>query len=123
MIHNQEEHKIQKAFFEIVKIVSKKKKHYALIHAIPNGGARDAVTGARLKAEGVLSGVPDVFVPFARGGFHGMYIEFKANKRKMTDNQVWFAENVRKLGYAHHVVFSARAAFDLLENYDNERAA
>src|SRR5258706_15604992 len=28
--------------------------------AIPNGGARDPITGARLKAEGVRAGMPDL---------------------------------------------------------------
>lgn len=30
------------------------------VFAVPNGGARDSVTGARLKAEGVRAGVPDL---------------------------------------------------------------
>jgi hypothetical protein len=34
-----------------------------LIFAIPNGGARNIATAARLKAEGVVKGVPDLFVP------------------------------------------------------------
>jgi hypothetical protein len=34
-----------------------------LIFAIPNGGARNIATAARLKAEGVLKGVPDLFIP------------------------------------------------------------
>lgn len=34
-----------------------------VIFAIPNGGARDAVTAGRLKREGVLPGVPDLYVP------------------------------------------------------------
>lgn len=34
-----------------------------VMYAIPNGGRRDAITGARLKAEGVLAGVPDIFWP------------------------------------------------------------
>ena len=33
------------------------------IFAIPNGGARSIATGARLKAEGVSAGVPDLFIP------------------------------------------------------------
>lgn len=33
------------------------------IFAIPNGGIRGATTGARLKAEGVSAGVPDLYVP------------------------------------------------------------
>ena len=34
-----------------------------LIFAIPNGGARNIATASRLKAEGVVKGVPDLFVP------------------------------------------------------------
>lgn len=33
------------------------------IFAIPNGGARSIATAARLKAEGVSRGVPDLFIP------------------------------------------------------------
>jgi len=33
------------------------------IFAIPNGEARSRTTGARLKAEGVSAGVPDLFIP------------------------------------------------------------
>lgn len=33
------------------------------IFAIPNGGQRSIATAGRLKAEGVSSGVPDLFIP------------------------------------------------------------
>jgi hypothetical protein len=33
------------------------------IIAIPNGGQRNIATAARLKAEGVMRGVPDLYVP------------------------------------------------------------
>lgn len=45
------------------------------IFAIPNGGARSKVTAGRLKAEGVVSGVPDLFVPA-----WGLWIEMKRSK-------------------------------------------
>lgn len=47
------------------------------LHAIPNGGTRSMATGARMKAEGTKAGVLDIFLPVARGGYHGLYIEMK----------------------------------------------
>jgi hypothetical protein len=34
-----------------------------LIYATPNGGARSPSTAARLKVEGVVAGIPDLFIP------------------------------------------------------------
>ena len=45
------------------------------IFAIPNGGARSLATAGRLKAEGVSSGVPDLFIPEWK-----MWIEIKRSK-------------------------------------------
>ena len=46
-----------------------------LIFAIPNGGQRSAATAGRLKAEGVVPGVPDLFAPA-----WGLWIEMKRAK-------------------------------------------
>ena len=40
-------------------------RHFVMYH-IPNGGRRDKITGARLKAEGVVAGVPDVFLAYLK---------------------------------------------------------
>lgn len=45
------------------------------IFAIPNGGARNVVTAARMKAEGVAAGVPDLYIPAWK-----TWIEFKKVK-------------------------------------------
>lgn len=42
------------------------------VYAIPNGGGRSASQGARLKAEGVTRGVPDLHVPSLR-----LWVEMK----------------------------------------------
>ena len=51
-----------------------------LLFAIPNGGRRDAVTGARLKAEGVRAGIPDLFLAVPRGQWAGLFIEMKRRR-------------------------------------------
>ena len=63
MSRRNEEHRIQAALFEWAKYASAKHPGLKLMFAIPNGGARDAVTGAMLKREGVKPGVPDIFLP------------------------------------------------------------
>ena len=45
------------------------------IFAIQNGGARSPATAGRLKAEGVSSGVPDLFIPA-----WGLWVEMKRTK-------------------------------------------
>lgn len=51
---------------------------YPVTYHVPNGGVRNKKTGADLKAQGVKAGVSDLVVMEARGGLHGLYLEFKA---------------------------------------------
>lgn len=48
-----------------------------LLFAIPNGGLRNRITGAQLKAEGVRAGVPDLFLAAPSMGYNGLFIEMK----------------------------------------------
>lgn len=50
---------------------------WALLYSIPNGGARSGATAARMKATGAKKGFPDIALPVARGGFHGLFVELK----------------------------------------------
>lgn len=59
-----------------------------LIYAIPNGGQRNAIVASKLKAEGVVSGVPDLHIPVSRGEYHSLYVEMKNGKKGvLSDNQ------------------------------------
>ena len=51
---------------------------FALIFHVPNGGHRHKTVAIKLKQQGVKAGVPDLVLPMARGGYFGLYIEFKA---------------------------------------------
>jgi len=56
------------------------------IFAIPNGGARTITTAAKLKAEGVCRGIPDLFIPA-----WGLWVEMKREKNGVlsVDQKDW----------------------------------
>lgn len=68
-------------------IQSCKYKELELIHHCPNGGKRNCNEAAALKRQGVKPGVPDLNLPVARNGYHGLYIEMKVGSNTCTDNQ------------------------------------
>lgn len=70
-----------------------------LLFAIPNGGLRDKITAAKLKAEGVKPGVSDLFLPVPRGKWHGLFIEMKKPGEGPTPKQVQFIADMKKMGY------------------------
>ena len=51
-----------------------------LMFHIPNGGSRNPIEGKHLKEQGVKAGVPDILLPVARHGAHGLFIEMKRSK-------------------------------------------
>lgn len=73
------EHSIQAAYFAWCAMarVSTGDQRYAFIHAIPNGGDRDKVVAALMKAEGVRRGIADVCLPFYTRRHPFGYLEFK----------------------------------------------
>ena len=66
--------------FQWARLQSGKWPELSLLYAIPNGGRRPIKTAVNMKRTGTKAGVPDMFLPVARGGFHGMYIEMKRTK-------------------------------------------
>lgn len=60
----------QQNLFEWAKIFSGKYPELTLLYHIPNEGKRSLKEGARMKAEGLKAGVPDLCLPVARGGYH-----------------------------------------------------
>ena len=82
-------------------------------HHSPNGGARDWREGAKFKRMGTSAGFPDFVIPYARKGYHGLYIELKrVSGGKLSDVQVWWRDFLIKEG---HAWFEAKGAGELIK--------
>lgn len=80
-----------------------------LYYAVPNENSREnsnSATGAIRKSMGVLAGVADTQLAMARGGYFGLYIEFKSEIGKQRKEQVEFQQRVEQQGYKYVVVRS-----------------
>lgn len=100
----QEEHRIQTAMVDWFRAQYPKMQHN--LFAVPNGGRRDAVTGAMLKAEGVLAGVADLILLKSNRHYGALLIETKARKGKQRDSQKEWESKITKDGYKYVIVRS-----------------
>ena len=87
------------------------------MYHVPNGGKRDKATAAVLKRQGVKAGVPDIMLPAARAGYHGLYIELKAGENTTTKKQKEWLEYLRQQGYYTAVCYGWQPAAQLIEQY------
>jgi hypothetical protein len=87
----------------------------ALIYHVPNGGHRHKLVAIKLKGQGVKAGVPDLVLPMARGGYFGLYLEFKAtapNDAAVSASQhAW----IRRLNDQGYLAIVCRGHFDAME--------
>ena len=99
-----------------------------LLFHVPNGGAREIQTAARLKREGVVPGVPDYFLLVPRHEYHGMAIELKRRDGGvLSASQITMMELLSYHGYYVVIANGWESARDLILQYlhdglGNERA-
>ena len=86
-----------------------------LIYHVPNGGHRLKAVAAKLKAQGVKAGIPDLVLPMARGGYFGLYIEFKATPPYDAAVSAEQHERIRKLTEQGYLAVVCRGQFDAME--------
>lgn len=89
-----------------------------MLFHIPNGGSRGKAEAGRFRAMGVRPGVPDLCLPVAVGGHHGLYIELKRVKggRVSEEQAAWQAE-LRARGYVAEVCHGWEEAARVIEGY------
>lgn len=74
-----------------------------LIFSIPNGAKKSLLTALRMRREGLLSGVPDLFIPEPFRNFSGLFIEMKSKYGKLSSNQKDVIQKLRERNYAVYV--------------------
>ncbi|MDU9399040.1 VRR-NUC domain-containing protein [Pseudomonas sp. zfem003] len=87
---------------------------------VPNGGHRVKAVAAKMKGQGVKAGVSDIVLPMARGGYFGLYIEFKAtppHDSPVSATQQAFLAAVELQGYLAIVCRGVNAAMEVINGY------
>lgn len=117
----QHEAQEQQTLFAWAALSVGKYPELALLYHIPNGGSRNKIEAANLKRQGVKAGVPDICLPVARGGYHGLYIELKAGRNKTTEKQQEWLTALERQGYQAVVCYGWEEAKKAIEEYLFER--
>ncbi len=90
-----------------------------LMHHSPNGGHRHIVTAKRFKDMGTLAGFPDLFLFVSKGGYHGLFVELKKPKGRVSAIQQSRLDTLNEQGYRAVVCYgfdeSIKAITDYLE--------
>jgi len=95
------------------------------IFHVPNGGKRNVFEAKKFKRMGVKSGVPDLVLPVAKNGYHGLYLELKcarndpagASRGTLTSNQQKIIKELKKDGYCVKVGFGFEHSIGFLNDY------
>ena len=111
----------QAAVFEWAMLMERQLPELALLYHCPNGGDRHPAVAAKLKALGVKKGVPDLFLPVARGGWHGLYVELKRKKGgKLSEDQKAWLEALTDQKFMAVRADGAEQACDIIYRYLTE---
>jgi hypothetical protein len=121
------EHAEQCAIIEWARLMSNQHPVLDLLFAVPNGaklpysknkaGQRYSPQAQKLKAEGMRAGVPDMVLPAARRGYHGLFIELKYGSNKPSEAQEAMLNALTEQGYLAVVCWGARDAIETIEDY------
>lgn len=88
------------------------------LFAIPNGAHKSKQAASRFMATGLRAGVPDLFLPVAHGGYHGLFVEMKRAKGGVVsaDQEDWL-RYLNGAGYKAVVCRGRNEAMDVITIY------
>ena len=103
--------------FNLAEMVKSFVPELGLMYHVPNEGKRQQGTGALLKAAGLKKGVPDIALPVARYGYHGLYIELKFGENVPTKEQREYMSRLQQEGYKTAVAYGFEQAREIIRHY------
>lgn len=107
----------QRALIKWARMMENQFPDLKYLHASLNGVHLTVIQSSCAKQQGMLAGVPDLFLPTKRGCFSGIFIEMKFGKNKTTPAQQDFLEYVTTQGFYGVVCYSWFEAKNALEEY------
>lgn len=112
------EHEEQVALMRLVEMHRGRWPELGMLYAVPNGGDRHPAVAAKMKAEGVKKGVPDLCLCLPRGGYHGLFVELKRQKGGVVspEQKAWL-QALNAIGYRAEVCKGAAEAWDVIREY------
>lgn len=121
MIHS--ESKEQKAVIRWARDMQRYFPALTWLHSSQAGVKMSAIQARIAKAEGMLSGISDLFLPYPNKEYAGLYIEMKKPKTDtsakgvLSQNQKDFLGYANKVGYKAVVAYGATEAIGYLKEY------
>ena len=116
------EHSMQRSVIAWANLMAVRKPPLRWLYANANGGDRGGgirgiVAAGKMNAEGVKRGVPDLFLPVPRGRYHGLYLEMKSERGKLSSEQKEWLAYLGESGYRTCVAFSVLEATSCILEY------
>lgn len=95
---------------------------YKVLFAVPNGGIRDAVISAQLKAEGARAGVADLILLKANSKHGALCIEMKTPDGKQSAKQKEWQRDCETFGSGKYSICRSFEEFkQIIDDYINDR--
>ena len=89
-----------------------------LLNGSLNGVKLSIGSAMKAKRQGMRKGYPDIALPIARAGYHGLFIELKKDKggRPSKEQKEWLAE-LNRQGYLALCIHGSKLSIDVIKMY------